>query len=657
MTVDQQERVGRLDVPALMGPITDVFVFIVMIGNGTRVVRAHLVSFGIATVVNYIFKLRGAVTATRRAGDLRLHARLLVVSLFALFVRGGVLALLSTVWGWPARFAIVLAVAAAMAVTLPGHALALETSAWRLGSGARWRVMAVGLVIGGFLLRLIYDGQIELFPEESYYWNYAQHLDIGYLDHPPMVAWLIKLGTIVFGDTELGVRIGGLCCAAVAAWFAYRLTRNLFGEPSAMVALVLMQVLPFFFLAGLIMTPDAPLTAAWAASLYFLERALLGGQSRAWLLAGVSIGLGLISKYTIGLLVPAALLFVLLDRQSRRWLWRWEPFAALGIALAIFSPVIIWNAQHEWASFAFQTSRRLAESPRFAFHKLLLSMLVLLTPTGVLTLLVSRFASKAQPTELSSSSGATGDTAGEVGADSAVESGRRWLFIRVSVLVPLSVFAVFSLRHDVKIDWTGALWLAAVPAMAVSIVAFGQAGVRGIRAWTHSAWGPTATIMILLFGAGLLYLTVGLPGVGYSRHVELVPVGWRDLGRQIDTIAADIRRRTGLEPVIVGMDRYELASQLTFYAPDHARSVKETTSRNLFSEGGLMYERWFSAASVGKRTMLLVAWDPHDLSDELVRAHAGYLSAMQEGVITHDGTVIAHYYYRFARQDVAAGAR
>jgi dolichol-phosphate mannosyltransferase len=497
------------------------------------------------------------------------------------------------------------------------------------------RTVAICLVIGAFLLRLIYNGQVELFPEESYYWNYAQHLDIGYLDHPPMVAWLIKLGTLAFGDTEFGVRSGALCCAVVAAWFVYRLACNLFGQLSALLALLLMQVLPFLFLTGMMMTPDAPLTAAWAASLYFLERALLGGggQSRAWLLAGVSIGLGLISKYTVGLLVPATLLFVLLDRRSRHWLLRWEPFAALLISLVIFSPVIIWNAEHGWASFAFQTSRRLAEFPRFAFHKLLLSALVLLTPTGFLTLLVSRFS---RPAGLPESA-------------EAAEAARRWLFVRVYTLVPLSVFVVFSFRHDVKIDWTGTLWLAAVPAIAASIIDFGRAGVRGIRKWTHAAWLPTAVIMVVLYGALLQYLAHGLPGVGYSKHVELLPVGWRDLGRQVNSIADTVRRETGMEPVIVGMDRYELASQLTFYAPDHARSVRETTSRNLFGAEGLMYERWFSPSTVGSRTMLLVAWDPHDLSDELTRPHADYLSVPQEGVITRDGVVIAHYYYRLAR--------
>ena len=94
---------------------------------------------------------------------------------------------------------------------------------------------------------------------------------------------------------------------------------------SALVALVLTQALPFFFLSGLLMTPDAPLTAAWAASLYYLERALVAGRSGAWWRAGLSLGIGAISKYSIGLLVPVTLAFMLWDHKSRHRWWRWEP--------------------------------------------------------------------------------------------------------------------------------------------------------------------------------------------------------------------------------------------------------------------------------------------------------------------------------------------
>jgi dolichol-phosphate mannosyltransferase len=124
----------------------------------------------------------------------------------------------------------------------------------------------VGLAV---VLKLIYAGRVELMPEEAYYWNYAQHLDIGYLDHPPMIGWLIAAGTAAFGDNPFGVRIGALCCGAIASVFIYRLTRDMFGETSGLVAVVLAQTLPFFFLTGILMTPDAPLTAAWAGRFTF----------------------------------------------------------------------------------------------------------------------------------------------------------------------------------------------------------------------------------------------------------------------------------------------------------------------------------------------------------------------------------------------------
>lgn len=603
----------------LVAALADLIVFIFSWRGGLRLVDAHLLSCGVAILLLYFLKVRAPAVAAGRGGDVRLHVHLLVVCAIAIFLRGAVLGMLTNVWGWPPQVAIVFAILATLAVALPGYRFALATTAWKLSNAG----LAAGFVIVGFLLRLAYIGQLELLPEDAYYWNYSQHLDLGYLDHPPMVAWIIWLGTHVFGGMELGVRIGAVGCAAVALFFSYRLTRNLFGDESARVALVLLQVLPFFFLAGLLMTPDAPLTAAWSATLYFLERALLGGQARAWLFAGVSIGLGLISKYTIGMLVPVAFLFVLLDPASRRWLLRWQPYVALGIALLIFSPVIIWNAQHEWASFAFQTSRRLAERPRFSFHRLLISALVLLTPTGFLTVFASRLARR--------------------------PGTRQWLFLQLAVAVPLSVFVVFSIRHDVKIDWTGALWLGAVPALATTIVEFGKPGVTGFRAWLHSAWSPTAVIMLLLLGTGLHYLALGLPGVGYSTHLELVPVGWRDLGRQVQGIASELRRETGREPVIVGMDRYELASQLTFYAPDHARSVPETSSRNLFGAQGLMYGRWASSLEIGDRPLLLVAWDPHDIADEFTVPYASSVGPIQTGYLARDGVAIRDFHYRVVK--------
>lgn len=626
------QRIRRMDIAAMIGPAADLLTYFAAIAVGTPAGRSQVISFMVAATLNYLLHLRAEIAATGRKGHAAVYWHLIAVGLMALFLRSGVFALLTSGWGWPGYVAILFAVIATAAVTWPGNAHGISFAKWSLGSGAGWRVLALGVIVLAFALRLIYNGQVELLPEEAYYWNYARHLDFGYLDHPPMVGWLIRLGTAAFGDTEFGVRIGAVCCSAISTLFVYRLTRNLFGEPSGLVAVALFQALPFFFLTGMLMTPDAPLTAAWVAALYFLERALIAGRSGAWWCAGVCLGFGLQSKYTICLLGLSTFIFMLLDSRSRRWLLRWEPYGAALLAFAIFSPVIVWNAQNEWASFVFQTSRRFAESPRFALHKLIASALVLLTPTGLVAaaaLLAGRAPDAAAP-------------------DRSEDKKRAWRFIQVSILVPLAVFAMFSLRHEVKLDWTGAPWVAAVPALAFGIVHSGENFTKGLQAWLRAAWPPTLIAMLLIYGAGLYYLALGIPQLGYSKHIELIPVGWRDLSSQVNGIADDIGKASGNYPLIVGMDRYAIASEVAFYAPDRAKSVSETSSAHLFGQIGLMYERWFPPGRQRGRTLLLVAWNREDLAADRVKSSVARLDPIEDGVLKRGDDVIRHYYYRVA---------
>ena len=136
------------------------------------------------------------------------------------------------------------------------------------------------------------------------------------------------------------------------------------------------------------------------------------------------------------LLGAAAAVYLLVDPVARRQLRSPAPWFALLLAALLFSPVIIWNAQNEWASFTFQTARRLAEAPRFSLHKLILSALVLITPTGVAAVV---WALRRRPVP---------------GPDT--RRGRDFLLLTCGL--PLVVFFVFSLRHEVKLDWTGAPW-------------------------------------------------------------------------------------------------------------------------------------------------------------------------------------------------------
>ena len=209
--------------------LIDVAVFCALIGDGASLRTAHIASFTVAMSLNYLLKAGSMPAGGQAARGWRSYCRLAVVAFMALFLRGGVLCLLSLGWGWPAQVSILFAVMTGLAVTTWGNSYVLSpaeggTSTAEGGGspaegGARTYALAIGLIAYAFMLRLVYSGSVELLPEEAYYWNYSRHLDIGYLDHPPMVAWLIRLGTAAFGQSQFGVRIGALCCAAVASVF------------------------------------------------------------------------------------------------------------------------------------------------------------------------------------------------------------------------------------------------------------------------------------------------------------------------------------------------------------------------------------------------------------------------------------------------------
>jgi dolichol-phosphate mannosyltransferase len=624
---------ARFATVGLLGIGVDLLVFNALFAAGLGMVVAHVASFALTTFFNYALNSRWSFAESARIQvepDWHRYLRFLAVCLLALFLRGGVLAIAAQVWGWPPELAILPGIAAAAAINYVGSAFFVFPSLNpRVSRTVRWRMAALGILAYVVGLRLIFMGAVDLLPEEAYYWNYAQHLDIGYLDHPPMVAWLIWLGTNIFGQTEFGVRSGAALCWLVAALFSFQFARNLYGKTAAFIAILLFSALPFFFAMGLLMMPDAPLTAAWAGALYFLERAVLAERSKAWLGVGVCIGLGMLSKYTIALLGPATFIFVLLDARSRRWLWSPWPYLAAVIVILLFSPVIAWNAAHDWASFAFQSTRRLSVASEFSLHVLIGSILLLITPLGF----------TAAISTLTPAAGLRRVFHWPI--------DRKQAFISVYTLTPLSVFVVFSLFHHVKPNWTGPLWLAVLPAVAHMIATERRGALsRGAR-----AWGATVAIALLVYGLGLHYMALGLPGVPYPHSLRGLPIAWREFADAAEEIADHVEVGTGRQPLLVGMDAYYLASELAFYRHDRDNdSVANTTSRGLFRSGGrsggLMYDYWPSGQQQNGRTVIMFDFEPEGVSDGSISTWFQELGPVRERIVYKAGAPAGRFYYR-----------
>ncbi|MBK7954717.1 MAG: glycosyltransferase family 39 protein [Candidatus Accumulibacter sp.] len=555
-------------------------------------------------------------------------ATLFFVMALAYPLRAGLLALVGA--HLPLLVAIVpAALAGALTLLLGGTALA---------DGVRRQDFAVAapLAIAYLLvLRLVYLGQIELAPQEAYYWNYSQHLDIGYLDHPPLVAWLIA-GSSALGDGEFFVRLPAVLAWVVMVCFVVGFAQDMAGRGNALRSALLAATLPFCFGIGVMITPDAPLAAAWAAALFFLQRALLGEKMAAWLGAGLAIGIGMLAKYTMLLVPAAAFVFMLVDARARRALlspWAWSGGV---VALLVFSPVVVWNIQHDWASFAFQGSRRLAaRATQFSLHEFLGYASVLLTPLGVLALWRL----------LSPGGGMTANFQAAPSRDeAALLAGRRRVFMLVFTLVPLLVFALSSIRAETKFHWTGPIWLAVLPMLAATMSPPGLGDGRLDRLLVRS-WMPLLHVLILIYAYGLFYYPLwGLAGL--RAHHHYLEMGWRDLRAQVQQIEESVLRESGRRPAVVGLDKHNTADEMAFYDP-RGDGAHDTASRHLFdNEDAVMYKYWFAPASYTGRDLIVVSDWRDNVEDWRVAASATRLGPVQVLTAKKGGVAVGTYYAR-----------
>src|SRR6195952_2567510 len=207
-------------------------------------------------------------------------------------------------------------------------------------------------------LRLVCAAYTPLTFDEAYYWTWSKHLAGGYYDHPPMVAIVIRLGTLLAGDTEFGVRLFSILLALPMSWAVFRTAEILFGgRRVAATATILLNVTLLAAVGTLIVTPDAPLLVASSFALFYLAKVLETGRGAWWLAVGAAVGAALTSKYTALFFGPAILIWLIAVPKLRRWLLSpWPYLGGIG-AFAIFSPVILWNAAHQSVSFIKQLGR------------------------------------------------------------------------------------------------------------------------------------------------------------------------------------------------------------------------------------------------------------------------------------------------------------
>jgi 4-amino-4-deoxy-L-arabinose transferase-like glycosyltransferase len=195
--------------------------------------------------------------------------------------------------------------------------------------------------------------------DEAYYWFWGQHPQLSYYDHPAMVAWLFNIGAHLdhfFHHSQLQIsRIPGIIMAHTSLYFWYLILKKHLNDEQLGTWLIFAMFSPLWGVGSIILTPDIPLIFFWSIAIYiFVEIVECEGEYLIdYGFLGAALGLGFCSKYHIVLFIPAAFLYILVERQ-------WRLIKPSGILICIlcgilFSmPVLYWNAQHDFMSFKFQ---------------------------------------------------------------------------------------------------------------------------------------------------------------------------------------------------------------------------------------------------------------------------------------------------------------
>ena len=469
----------------------------------------------------------------------------------------------------------------------------------------------IGFVAALAALRMLYIQWIPIVPQEAYYWKYAKHLALSYFDHPPMAAYTIALFTWIGGDTPFFIRIGSVLYAIGTMVLIFQIAKKLSGSSVALRVILCMACTILFSVGATVMTPDVPFIFFWTLIVYFLHQVRTTMQARWWYGAGAALGFALLSKYTAVLIVPGIFLYLLFSSRNRKWLGSVHPYLSLGLALLIFSPVILWNAQNDWASFLFQSSRRMAEMKPIRldyFFQLVASQLWMLTPY-IFGLIFTGFY--------------------QLGRTGLKKKNDDYSFLFWISAPTIIVFVLSSFRSLVKMNWLA-------PAYITLLI--------GSISWLFNEETRLAVSLRKWFKPGLV---IGLILVLFTHFLPLYPIvpirrgdtwtGWKELAVRV----TQLKMEMGPDTFVFGHE-YKIPSEITYYTMPHM----QTHSAEVIGKNGLQYRFWTDTDSLLGRDAIFVTSDAQKFKHTgILERHFTHIEKADSLAIIHHGKPFRIFYF------------
>ena len=443
-------------------------------------------------------------------------------------------------------------------------------------------LLLVLLMLSFFRISLILTGPFDLTPDEAHYWEWSRRLDWSYYSKGPMIAWLIRIGTGIFGNTVLGVRAFAVLLSALSSLLLFRLGKELYDERTGFAAALLIQIVPLFSVFGILLTIDAPFIFFWILSLYLFHRIVRkDGEASlvSWSLLGIATGLGMLTKYTMAFFPFSALLFMIFQKDSRKFLKTAGPYFAIIISMLVFSPVLFWNAANGWVTLKHTAGQAhihegFVLSVR-TFAEFLGSQFGVLTPVLFVMLFMALRKLRSSP------------------------EGSFLFWFSMPIFV---FFALKSLQGKVQVNW-------ALTGYITTLVAFSAVYIRGWDNLRSTIRLATAASVTLALAATLVAHFPSAFKLPDRLDPSLRLVGWKGLGKEASMSYGELSRQG---PAFVFSDSYQVASELAFYMEGNPVTYCANIGRRMNQ-----YDLWPGFEDLTGQNALFVRTKEKDLPEEV----------------------------------------
>ncbi|MGK0290697.1 MAG: 4-amino-4-deoxy-L-arabinose transferase-like glycosyltransferase [bacterium] len=426
------------------------------------------------------------------------------------------------------------------------------------------------LLLVHFVLWLCLSLILDVHPDMADHWQWSRHLSFGYYDHPPVVAFTMRMVTAVLGNTEFAMNFGAILFSTIILYLCYLVGRVYYDEKTALIFAVLLEGTPYFSAASVFWHIDQPFMVTWLLGLFTVGKYLKEKNDNWILIFGIVGGLGFLSKYVFILFFLSLFFWIIFTKEQRKLLLNWRTYAACIIAVIIFSPNLYWNYQRDWITFVHNLEKGEGASFGENLFPFLLGHIVLFSVIFSSSFWIQLFRRKLFSKEFTSS-----------------ES-----FLLTTALVPAIFFTLSSLKgsrmdpHWLNVSYFSGFLLLANYISRVTIL-------------KHKK---------LFFGfTGLSYL-INFVAVGIVLVVTFFPVldtkakndpttkfiGWRQTAQQIETV---LKNNKVAMPLFVVTREYQLSGALALYLK---------TQPNPHSIEKKIRNVWSPVATVSKKGAVIV---------------------------------------------------